>query len=325
MTSKIEWCDETINPIIGCSKISVGCQNCYAERMACRLACMAMSKEGENSLTPYTAVVNGKISPKDDEWDKPTGWSGKTTFVESALEKPLRWKKPRRIFVCSMGDLFHESVNIRGDEIRSIFRVMASTEHTYMLLTKRPTRMAACIDYLYEDFAEELPNVWLGVTTENQQTADERVPILMQIPATVRFVSVEPMLGPIKLPWLRYGILDPNYFNVIDWVICGGESGPGARPMHPDWARDLRDQCKEAGTPFFFKSWGEWVSEFHPAFDPSKKISEVFVELERDSDNVAVDYRGEYMARVGKKKAGRKIDGLTWDQFPVQATHKDNL
>jgi protein gp37 len=295
MTTKIEWAQEVWNPIIGCSKVSDGCQNCYAERMACRLA--YMGKPG------YQDVTTCEFGGYPDQFDK---WNGKTAFVESQLEKPLHWKKPRRIFVCSMGDLFHESVNIRGDEIRSIFRVMASTDHTYMLLTKRPDRMAACIDHLYNDFAEEMPNVWLGVTAENQKTADGRVPILMQIPAAVRFVSVEPMLGPIKLPWLRYGILDPNYFNVIDWVICGGESGPGARPMHPAWARDLRDQCKEAGTPFFFKQWGDYC---WPEQMPEDTYSAV------DAAHNLAGYVDRPW-KIGKKKSGRMLDGITHDGFP---------
>ena len=221
MTTRIEWADSTWNPITGCTPVSEACDHCYAKRMATRLA--------------------GRYGyPKDEPF--------RVTFHPGRLEEPLRWKKPRRVFVCSMGDLFHEDINFRGNKIRDIFRIIAASDSIFMLLTKRPQRMAECIEFLYGDgFRGQMPNVWLGTTIENQRH-DDRILALQQTPAAVRFVSFEPLLGPFDFlpPWLRF----------IDWVICGGETGPGARPMELAWARDLRDQCKAAGVPFFFKKVG---------------------------------------------------------------------
>lgn len=240
MPSKIEWCDETYNPITGCSKISEGCQNCYAERMAKRFA--------------------GRFGyPKD----KPFG----VTFHKDKVEEPLKWKKPKRIFVCSMSDFFNIEVEFAWQ--LKIFRIIRlSPRHTFMFLTKRPNNMRDIISRIYKrmDCKGCLPNVWLGVTAENQQTADERIPILLQIPAAKRFVSVEPMLGAVDLQgyYLSKGANDYPFpyleekhrtknIDLLDWVICGAETGPKKRPMKTEWARSLRDQCSEAGVPFFFK------------------------------------------------------------------------
>ena len=362
MPTKIEWCQETISPLPGCTKISEGCQNCYAIRMANRF----------------------KGTPKYHGLVKNGNWAGHTNWWPTDLEKPLRWKKPRQIFVNSMGDLFHKGNS--WDRIAAVFGVMAFCQsHTFIVLTKRPDRMrfffnrfhhgsyasnlnwwknAAC-SILPEKLTRgirlrptptslPLPNVWLGVTAENQLRADERIPILLQIPAAVRFVSVEPMLSAIQLPRVNFhcdrcggtGILarwpkgkcnycdgkgeipaistDPRFgtpstpMRKIDWVICGGESGPGARPMNPDWARSLKDQCVAAGVPFHFKQWGEWVDEWHPAATPEvQKTSDAFVEYVKDDHGHDIDYIGFYMCRVGKKAAGRQLDGRTWDQYPV--------
>jgi protein gp37 len=256
--TKIEWTEYSWNPVTGCTPASEGCQNCYAKRMATRL--------------------KGRYGYPEDE-------PFKVTLHPEKLKEPLKWKKPRRVFVCSMGDLFHEQVP--DEYIAKVWEVMNNaSQHTFLVLTKRPQRMKDFLarlgwyihdrdGYPMEAVLDEggkytLKNVWLGVTAENQQRADERIPILLQIPAAVRFVSIEPMLGPVVIPeeW-------------PDWVICGGETGPGARPIHPDWVRSLRDQCQVAGTPFFFKSWGEWAEH-----------------------------------KVGRKKAGRLLDGRTWDEIP---------
>ena len=234
--TKIEWTDATINPVIGCSKISPGCANCYAEKMAKRL-----KKIGTRG---YADVVDQN------------GWTGKTVFVPSELEKPYRWKKPRKIFMCSMSDIFHESVGER--QLSSIYRmVKENRHHIFQALTKRAHNYAH-LAWATEGF-HTLPNFWLGVTVENQEQADKRIPILLQIPAAVRGVSIEPMLGPIALEGLADGeSMRADWYREyltggLDWVICGGESGPGRRPFNPDWARDLRDRCKAAGVPFFFK------------------------------------------------------------------------
>ena len=327
MTTKIEWADETWNPVIGCSKISAGCENCYAEKMACRLA--HMGKRAYQDVVDPLRDPAEMISGDTDNWFKK--WNGKTSFIESALEKPLHWKKPRRVFVCSMGDLFHESFNYRGAAMRSIFRTMAmANTHTFIILTKRPERMQRCIDFLYgPDFAEEMPHVWLGVTAENQETADHRIPVLLQIPAAVRFVSVEPMLGPVDLRSIRYDHLvdidsltgDHGVFrplqgrsqDKLDWVICGGETGPGARPMHPDWVRSLLDQCYTAQTPFFFKRWGEWARWE----DPDCNYMFDFNRDEMDAKHKRTVFCGRMFYRIGKKRAGRILDGLHYDEFPA--------
>jgi len=299
MATKIEWAQEVWNPIIGCSKVSAGCRNCYAERMANRLAHMGV--EGYDEVVAHS----GK-------------WAGKTVFVKSQLEKPLHLKKPRRIFVCSMGDLFHESV---PDEwLNRVFDVIQrNPQHKFILLTKRPRRMADYINHVFAARVFDLPfwltNVWAGVTVESQDCL-WRVKELGRLLTAVRFVSVEPMLGPVRfsrplIPRGIYGQSSVSYstlFNNIDWVICGGESGPGARLMHPDWARDLRDECRAAGVPFFFKQWGEYC---HPDQMPEDTYSAV------DAAHNLAGYVDRPW-KVGRKKAGRLLDGEMWDQFPAQ-------
>ena len=258
MSTKIEWTDKTWNPIIGCSKVSPACDHCYAERMACRLATM-----GSRIDAPYFEVVD-LVDNK---------WTGKTAFVESALGKPLHWRKPCRVFVGSMTDLFHEDTPDAW--LGHVFTVMARTPHiTYQILTKRPERMR---DYMSivgvaENTGHSIklkpwPNIWLGVTVENQEQADKRIPILLDTPAAVRFVSIEPMLGPIDLTCVKgrtVGTFDALADHAdgdgpaLDWVICGGETGPRARMLRPDWAVDLLMQCNAAGVPFFFKKWGSY-------------------------------------------------------------------
>jgi len=229
--SLIEWTDETWNPITGCTKVSTGCKHCYAERLWQRLSAKNMPYEGR----PFTDV---QCHPE-------------------RLSQPLHWKKPRRVFVNSMSDLFHESV--RDDFIISVLMVIETAkQHTFQVLTKRPERMR---DFFCGESGAGLnvppiKNLWLGVSVENQETADERIPLLLQTPAAVRFVSAEPLLSPINMVWVSHGLLDKRYYNILDWVIVGGESGPSARPMNPDWARSIRDQCQAAGVPFFMKQMG---------------------------------------------------------------------
>ncbi|MGE4193047.1 MAG: DUF5131 family protein [Pseudodesulfovibrio sp.] len=277
MSTKIEWTDKTWNPIVGCSKVSPACDHCYAEKMAFRLA--------HNPKAPieYRNVVT----------DAGT-WNGKTALVESTLGTPLHWRKPCRVFVGSMTDLFHEDT---PDEwIGKVFATMALSSHiTFQVLTKRPERMHRFINGIHNTIGVvdprqpdgpndpvlvqhvkwPLPNVWLGVTVENQEQADKRIPILLDTPAAVRFVSVEPMLGPVDLEgvgrdlnalegvWAVKSPGENNEYDIfdtpaLDWVICGGETGPGARPMWEPWARDLMEQCEADGIPFFFKKWGAY-------------------------------------------------------------------
>lgn len=337
--SKIEWTEKTWNPIIGCSKISPGCQNCYAERMAGRLANIETTKH-------YCGVLNWENGYCGNEFESPgkyvsEGWNGKTHFVDSALEKPLKRKKPTMYFVCSMGDLFHESVPFEW--ILHVYEIMSKCpQHTFQVLTKRPERAKAFSDWLLEGSRFEytklsfwpLSNVWLGVTAENQQQADKRIPVLLEIPAAICFVSIEPMLSKVDLTHINEGIgLDYNALDgsaislgekyldgdKLDWVICGGESGPNARPMNSNWVRSLHDQCKEANVPFFFKQWGEWVDELNDVFNDFDAIDmnrlphdDSFVEIV----NGESDYKGLYMLKIGKKKAGSLLDGVEYKEYP---------
>lgn len=226
--TKIEWTERTWNPITGCTPISPGCKNCYARRIAKRLA----------GRCGYPAAPH--------EFD--------VTIHQERFDEPLRWRTPAHVFVCSMGDLFHEDVPTL--DIIGVFDVMASAHwHTFQVLTKRPQRMYEVCRYITNLISAPLPeNIWLGVTAENQAMADERIPILLQIPAAVRFVSVEPMLEAVDMKgWLRKNGMFVDGQRRVDWVICGAETGPGARPMELHWSRDLRDQCAAAGVPFFFK------------------------------------------------------------------------
>lgn len=254
--SKIEWTEYSWNPVTGCSPVSEGCQNCYARRMAYRL--------------------RGRCGYPEDE-------PFRVTMHLDRLDQPLKWKKPRMVFVCSMSDLFHE--NVEPTFIQDTFWVMEKApQHIFMVLTKRPDNMRKLLHVFYSGGHELPKNIWLGVTAENQARADERIPILLQIPAAVRFVSVEPMLGPVDLtPWLQpvgwwcpecereIDAVEVTYEEThderiggcgqpvigmpsqIDWIICGSESGPRRRPADIKWIRSLRDQCINAGVPFFLK------------------------------------------------------------------------
>jgi protein gp37 len=230
--SKIEWTESTWNPVTGCTKISAGCKNCYAERMAKRLKAMGQKN-----------YANGF----------------RVTLHEHMLNTPMTWKKPQMVFVNSMSDLFHEDVPF--EFIERVFSVMClANEHTFQVLTKRADRLARLAPKL-----KWPPNIWMGVSVENA-SVKTRIGHLRKTPAAVKFLSVEPYIGPL-------GILD---LNGIDWVIVGGESGPGARPVEASWVRQIRDVCLTSGVPFFFKQWGGF----------------------------------------NKKKAGRLLDGRTWDQMP---------
>ncbi|MBX3277512.1 MAG: phage Gp37/Gp68 family protein [Acidobacteria bacterium] len=231
--STIEWTESTWNPVTGCTKISPGCKHCYAERMAKRLQAMGQRN-----------YING--------FD--------LTLQPQALELPLRWKKPQMIFVNSMSDLFH--LDVPEEFIVQVFDVMAKAHwHRFQILTKRSDRLA--------EISPRLPwrsNMWMGVSVESQKYT-YRIDHLRQTEAHIKFLSLEPLLGPLSKLKLKK----------IDWVIVGGESGPGARPMKQEWARDIRDQCIQARVPFFFKQWGG----------------------------------------VNKKKTGRILEGRTWNEMPM--------
>ena len=223
MSNPIGWCERTWNPISGCTQISNGCRNCYSKAMHKRLEHIKSS-----------GYMDGKPHFS-------------TRLHRERLNEPLRWKKPQRIFVCSMGDWMHDDVPV-GYLSRVLDEIQLRSQHTFLTLTKRPENFRRKFDGL------DLPNLWLGVSVENQKTADERIPILLQTPAAHRFVSYEPALEGIDLtPYLNS---DGHGIDKLDWVIMGGESGHKAQPMSSDWARSVRDQCQAAGVPFFFKGWG---------------------------------------------------------------------
>jgi len=305
----IEWTDSTWNPIRGCSRVSEGCRNCYAESVAARFSGAGAPYEG---LAKFVVVADGVEAR----------WTNEVRLIEKHLEDPIRWKKPARIFVNSMSDLFHPGV--KDEWLGRIFDVMArAPQHIYQILTKRPERM---LDVLYAAGDSEVatsftqtysqpwppPNWWFGVSVENQETANARIPILAKCPAAVRFVSYEPAIGPLDLA-IAAG--DPVSMAAIDWFICGGESGSRARPMHPQWARAVRDLCVDLGIPFFFKQWGEWV-------DPSQNlcalhtagVHEYISDQREHSKNCPNEET--LLVRIGKKIAGSTLDGRDWKEFP---------
>ena len=377
MASKIEWTEETWNPVVGCSIVSPGCTNCYAMKMAARIEAMGVAPHyaGTTRKTKAGAVWTGKIAMAPD----------------SVLYAPLKRRTPTTYFVNSMGDLFHEDVT--DEMIDLVFGVMAlSPQHTYQILTKRaermrrymagrsvklachlinayidkvpdapaggrarPTRWPVINDPAADLFGGQerlvmaqwpLPNVWLGVSAENQEQWDARVPELLWTKAAKRFVSIEPMVGeidpgPIDVQGGHYTV-DPLYWDTdcedddgedvpdvppLDWVIVGGESGKSARPMHPDWARVLRDACAEAGVAFFFKQWGEWApGENNGA--PQTRTERVArwwddrwdysTVTRRESEEMHTDDEPDVW-RFGKKQAGRLLDGVLHDAMPEVA------
>lgn len=279
--TSIEWTDVTWNPVRGCSLVSAGCTNCYAMKVAHRFSGPGKPYEGLTELGP-----NG---PR---------WSRKIRLVPEALDEPLAWREPRRVFVNSMSDLFHE--DIPEEFIAAVFGVMAARpKHTFQVLTKRPERMRDVVSRLTVEMVRECtlratgvmlaggwswprPNIWLGVSAENQETANERIPLLLQTPAAVRFVSAEPLLGPIDFRreansrrlWLRGpmaalgGSLRDDWLPPLDWVIVGGESGPGARPCEVAWIASIVEQCRSAGVACFVKQLGAHVIDRNDAGTP---------------------------------------------------------
>lgn len=389
----ISWTDETWNPVVGCSIVSPACTNCYAMGMAARIERMS---GGTTHYAGTTKTVNGKPV-----------WTGKLAMApDHIVTAPLRWKRPRRVFVNSMSDLFHE--DMPDDWIDRVFAVMAlARQHTFQVLTKRPERMKAYMLERWQGTPERtialgrgetlhipaggetgrgarieeaceplleafglvdtqndalwtedgrckamqwkwpLPNVWLGVTAEDQARADERIPHLLATPAAVRFVSAEPLLGPIKLHKLFWpqscdcrdhvpslNALDGTVYCVgccegaeridigtLDWVIAGGESGPGARPTHPDWARSIRDQCAAVDVAFHFKQWGDWIDEQQATAQGKAPGEAMFDGDGRPTGDRwhfydRADPIGGAAIRLGKSRAGRTLDGKIHDAFP---------
>ncbi len=238
----ISWCSKTWNLTAGCTKVSEGCRNCYAARLvATRLRHL-----------PHNEYLAEKTASGYD-------WTGPVNLRPEKLEEPLRWRKPEIVFVDSQSDLFHEKVPFQF--IDRVFDVMATCRrHTFLVLTKRPERMQEFVTDWNDRYlpgravAMKLPNVHLGVSVENQQAADERIPLLLQTPAAVRWISAEPLIGPIHLGPENCHVPDASMVDrTIDWIVVGCESGPGARPCDPDWIRHLRDQASAGGSKFYLK------------------------------------------------------------------------
>ena len=285
------------------TQVSSGCTNCYAQRLAGTRMKHHPSRTGLTRDTQHGPV-----------------WTGEVRFNEEWLMQPFKWARPRRIFVVAHGDLFHENVSYKW--LDRIWTVMAlNSRHTFLVLTKRPEVMkdylesrSKSVDY-WEDRARDMghtfkwaagfdeptiallkfpvPNVWCGISAEDQETFDLRYPHLKDTRAAVRWISFEPLLGPI----------DASTAQALDWAVVGGESGPGARPMHPQWARDLRDQCVATKTPYFFKQHGDWLPE-----DQTPVV--------RRTSLRPVELDGVRFYRIGKKAAGRLLDGRAWDEMP---------
>ncbi|MBN7468640.1 phage Gp37/Gp68 family protein [Mycobacteroides abscessus] len=321
--TRIEWADATWSPVTGCTRVSDGCLNCYIERSTpIRVAGRKFDGEG------IGASLAVQLHPNRLDW-------------------PLRKRDGKKIFVCSQADLFHDDVP--DEYIARVFAVMAlAPQHTFQVLTKRHGRMRSLLSsddfrsqvtqtfvgWAVEDFSLKtghlesatgdwwpLPNVWLGVSAEDQKRADLRIPALLDTPAAVRFVSAEPLLGPIDLHGDPIAKGSVFWIGHLDWVIVGGESGPGARPMHPDWARSMRDQCVAAGVPFLFKQWGEWSPEdgLNWSEGNGRRLHYARNYLRSDGTCAVLgdDGRpGVCMERVGKRRTGRELDGRTWDQYP---------
>ncbi len=275
----IEWADATWNPIVGCSVLSPGCTNCYAMKFAgARL----------QHLPAYAGLTQmSKAGPV---------WTGEVRLQASALDQPSRWRKPRRIFVNSMGDTFHERATDQWLDL--VFAEMERCpHHIFLVLTKRPARACA---YLAQ--RPVLPNVWLGASAEDQARHDERLGFLASANVAKRFVSAEPLLGPI----------DIDRLTPIDWLIAGGESGRGSRPVHPDWVRALRDQCAASDIPFFFKQWGEYLPHSQTPWDHQG------AHTWRTFGKPSVTIGEEVAWRAGKKAAGNTLDGRTHLELPAQ-------
>ena len=345
--SKIEWTDATWNPVRGCSKVSPGCANCYAIRDAHRFAGVGM---------PYQFLTK----------TEPLNWTGVIRTVPEQLDKPLAWKRPRRIFVNSMSDLFHESVPV--DFIAEVFAVMwLADHHIFQVLTKRAERMRSLLtDEMFRsrvileigaragvlhsqgerdqalaqvdkfnarpDDWWPLKNVWLGVSVENQDYADARIPELLKTPAAVRFLSMEPLLGPVNLGrWIHpFEISRDEEGNDLgsasggsdlDWVIVGGESGPEARWTRASWVRSIRDICLTCEVPFFFKQWGEWApgGQTKTPHRTGLPIRWIGPDGYRAPQGMHNDDSTEVIFRFGKKDAGRLLDGREWNEIPPPA------
>jgi len=326
--SKIEWTDHTFNPWEGCQKVGPGCDNCYAENRNARFAGGAAINWGPGAPRRRTSAAN---------WRKPLVWNRDAGVFYAAHGRR------QRVFCASLADVFDNAVDPQWRD--DLFALIEQTPNLdWLLLTKRIGNVGNMLPVPF-DFDRLYPNVWLGATICNQAEADRDIPKLLAVPAARRFLSMEPLLGPVDL---EYPVslfpggparccgghecgcggrpTDPPLIYGIDWIIVGGESGPGARPMHPDWARSLRDQCTAAGVPFLFKQWGEFVGSGQTDHDldfcyENSKVGG-WVEIDGRAtmgEDVAPGIGAIHVFKLGKKAAGRLLDGVQHDGYPVDA------
>lgn len=322
--SKIEWTDHTFNPWEGCQRVGPGCDHCYAETHNARFGGGTAVNWGPGAPRRRTSVAN---------WRKPLQWNRDGTFYAIHGRR-------QRVFCASLADVFDNAVDPQWRE--DLFELIRATPNLdWLLLTKRIGNVGAMVSTIPGWLPD---NVWLGATIVNQEEADRDIPKLLCLPARVRFLSMEPLLGPVDLTHIKIKDAEhpdrgqpPVTFNAlggwyggagdparVDWVIVGGESGPGARPMHPQWARSLRDQCAAAGVPFLFKQWGEWVPRGpevmgYPLVEGVPRI----LLTNRGEDGHLLGARGgnhSWMQRAGKKASGRFLDGFQHDAFPEAST-----
>lgn len=329
--TKIEWCDATVNHWAGCTAVSPACDNCYAKRMAGRL----------------WGTQWGPGQPRHQ-------FAGADKTLRALDREAQRQGRPLRVFHNSLSDFFDNDVPVQW-RISAMRSIVETPNLIHILLTKRIGNAAEMLDVAFravhgqrEKWADNVPsNVWIGATIVNQAEADRDIPKLLAVPARVRFLSMEPLLGPVTLREVHsdmceidaltgnHGVLRPlrgRSEAKVHWVICGGESGPGARPMHPDWARSLRDQCEAAGVPFLFKQWGEWADMGAAGLGASGPVTNRAGDVKdwmrqavtfTDGGKATVQahswtaHATDLMYRVGKKAAGRLLDGRTWDACPI--------
>lgn len=322
--TNIEWCDHTFNPWEGCQKVGPGCDHCYAETRNARFGGGTAVNWGPGAPRRRTSAAN---------WNLPLRWNAQADAFMA-----LHGRR-QRVFCASLADVFDNAVPAewRAD----LFDLILRTPHLdWLLLTKRIGNVQAMLPPTVNAFPKVFPNVWIGATVVNQAEADRDIPKLLAVSAAKRFLSMEPLLGPVDLRLKREQPCtmcvswncdlhgkpdDAPCLRRVDWVIVGGESGPGARPMHPDWARGLRDQCTAARVPFLFKQWGEWVTTHQEPIDPRAsirpgnlcRVQHVALPDHFVAVSTGAGSTRHRLDKVGKKAAGRLLDGRTWDEVPT--------
>ena len=352
--TRIEWCDHTFNPWRGCVKVSPGCDNCYAE---------TQSKRNPAVLGEWGKRAN-RVAAADDYWRKPEKWEHEAPAFEAAHGRR------QRVFCASLGDVFENRGDLEAPRLRLLDLIRRTPSLDWLLLTKRPKNVMLLLGHAFAASSEIMDdrgdwksgttddeielfrwlgawanddvaprNVWLGTSVEDQERADQRVPALLKVPAAVRFLSCEPLLGPVDLTRWLWEKAGPEWAGRnpspdIGWVIAGGESGSGARPMHPDWVRSLRDQCEATLCPFLFKQWGRWVPYEHDAQPPFMRGQDGRLVDGHGLPTMLTDHEDEphkgwlyapsltpelVFRQAGKKAAGRQLDGRLYDGFPLDA------